>query len=134
MRMLFIGRQENNHRAFVRQVADKFESAHVGIENTSDITLTCNWFNGTDPDNADNLQIINSSDIIVGGIKSSNNVYQNYFFNSNRHGINIQDSNYVSVFGNSIGLYETQTTQTAAGNNNAGIRVTGNSNNINSYI
>jgi len=109
----------------------KFESAHVGIENTSDITLTCNWFNGTDPDNTDNLQIINSSDIIVGGIKSSNNVYQNYFFNSNRHGINIQDSNYVSVFGNSIGLYETQTTQTAAGNNNAGIRVTGNSNNIN---
>lgn len=108
----------------------KFESAYVNIENTSDITVTCNWFEGTTTDERDNLYIVNSSDIMVGGVNWVDN-YRNYFFNATRHGINIENSNSVSVLGNSIGLYETQTTQTAAGNNNAGIRITGNSNTIN---
>lgn len=107
----------------------KFDSAHVNIENTSDITLTCNWFDGTSIDERDNLYILNSSNIMVGGANGVNN-YRNYFFNATRNGISIENSNFVSVWGNSIGLYETQTTQTAAGNENAGVWVTGTSSNI----
>ncbi|MCA9379715.1 carboxypeptidase regulatory-like domain-containing protein [Candidatus Dojkabacteria bacterium] len=107
----------------------KFDSAHVNIENTSDITLTCNWFDGTSTDERDNLYILNSSNIMVGGANGVNN-YRNYFFNATRNGISIENSNFVSVWGNSIGLYETQTTQTAAGNENAGVWVTGTSSNV----